>query len=386
MLAKETLLAHGGSLVLDRTMSLSEEEKTALLPHSIPLAPKEAADLELIALGALSPLRGFMGRKDYESVLESMRLENGIVFPLPVTLPLGKEMRLEDIKDRVGLRLGDEIVGVIEVEEVFRRDLEAEASRVFLTTDTAHPGVAQTLSENPWVAAGSVHADPTLFPRPFSPHHLTPFEARTLFAKKGWSTVVGFQTRNPIHRAHEYLIKCALENVDGAFIHPLVGATKSDDVPASVRMRCYEVLITEYFPENRALLGVFPAAMRYAGPREAVFHAICRKNYGCTHFIVGRDHAGVGSFYGTFDAQRMFAEFSATELGIEILKFDNAFYCTSCEAMATVKTCPHPIEAHVSLSGTKVREMLSRGEMPEKTFSRTEVARILVEAYRGMGS
>ena len=346
--------------------------------ETIQLTSRELSDLDMLASGALSPLTGFMGREDYERVVEEMRLANGLPWALPVCLAVAEA----STADRIAL--ADESgrpLAVLEVEDVFTYDKEREAERCFRTTDEAHPGVARLYAQHDFYAAGQV----TVFerqPPAFPELHKDPSDARALFAERGWRRVVGFQTRNPIHRAHEYLTKCALETVDGLLIHPLVGETKADDVPAAARVQAYDALIGRYYPQERVVVSAFPAAMRYAGPREAVWHAICRKNYGCSHFIVGRDHAGVGDYYGTYDAQLVFDEFEPHELDVEPMFFEHAFYCRACGQMATAKTCPHPAGEHVFLSGTKVRELLSQGELPPVEFSRPEVAEVLIQTYR----
>ncbi len=363
---------HGGSLV-DRT----GDRVAGDLPQ-VTLTSRELSDLDMLAVGALSPLEGFMSREDYESVVENMRLANGLPWALPVCLAV------DDAPSGDVVELVDEAgtaYATLEVDEVFDYDKEREAERCFRTTEDEHPGVARLYAQKPKYLAGRV----TVFNRatpPFPELALDPAETRARFAERGWKRVVGFQTRNPIHRAHEYLTKTALETVDGLLIHPLVGDTKGDDVPAATRVACYDVLVRNYYPADRVQVAAFPAAMRYAGPREAIWHAICRKNYGCSHFIVGRDHAGVGSYYGTYDAQLIFDEFEPHELDIEPMFFEHSFWCKVCGSMASAKTCPHGGDDHVFLSGTKVREMLGNGEMPPVEFSRPEVAEVLIEAYR----
>ncbi|MGZ4396372.1 MAG: sulfate adenylyltransferase, partial [Gaiellaceae bacterium] len=307
-----------------------------------------------------------------------MRLASGLPWALPVCLAVDRapEGDLVALADESG-----RLLAVLEVDEVYEYDKEREAERCFRTTDEAHPGVARLYAQAPLYLAGRV----TVFERAVSEFPelaLDPADTRAAFAERGWKRVVGFQTRNPIHRAHEYLTKVALETVDGLLVHPLVGDTKSDDVPAAVRVECYETLLQGYYPAGRVLLSAFPAAMRYAGPREAIWHAICRKNYGCSHFIVGRDHAGVGSYYGTYDAQLIFDEFEPHELDIEPMFFEHSFYCKACGSMASAKTCPHSGDDHVFLSGTKVRELLEAGEVPPEEFTRPAVAEVLIEAYR----
>jgi sulfate adenylyltransferase len=375
VLTESKLIApHGGELV-DRT---GERPDDLASLETVVLTSRELSDLDMLASGALSPLEGFMGRSDYESVLETMRLEQGLPWALPVCLAVDETPR----GDRVALAgESGRPVAVLEVEEVYDYDKEREAERAFRTTDEAHPGVARLYAQRPRYLAGRV----TVFERAepaFPELARDPAETRAEFASRGWKRVVGFQTRNPIHRAHEYLTKVALETVDGLLVHPLVGDTKSDDVPAATRVECYRVLLDGYYPADRVVLSAFPAAMRYAGPREAIWHAICRKNHGCSHFIVGRDHAGVGDYYGTYDAQLIFDEFEPHELDIEPMFFEHSFWCRTCGAMASAKTCPHDADAHVFLSGTKVRELLGNGVLPPEEFSRPEVAEVLIEAYR----
>jgi sulfate adenylyltransferase len=373
-------LPHGGVLV---ERCLGGEEAAELAAGGLawlPLGAAEAADLRALATGAYSPLTGFLGAKDHQSVTESMRLADGTLWPIPVCLGLPDGTPVDGGRVLLGGPDGG-LAGVLEVQEVFERDRHAEAELVYGTSDPAHPGVARVLQAPALAVAGPIQAVVAPLPGPVGARALTPTQTRAAFAERGWRTVVGFQTRNPVHRAHEYLMKCALEMVDGLLLHPLVGPTKEGDVPAEVRMRAYQAVL-EYFPARRVLLGALVAPMRYAGPREAVLHALVRKNYGCTHFIVGRDHAGVGSYYGTFQAQELLASLDEEELGITPLRFDNAFYCRVCLAMATGKTCPHPPSEHVALSGTQVRAMLAAGQLPPAEFSRPEVARLLIDAYQ----
>jgi sulfate adenylyltransferase len=378
----QTSIPHGGVLV-DRMAQDREAEEIRLRAPDLPalqLSARQISDLALIANGALSPLTSFLGRADYQQVVKQMSLANGLPWSIPIVLAVdssnapaeGTEVALYDLQGTLW--------GILQVEELYHYDKQAEAREVYRTDEEAHPGVAAIYAQGDTLVSGPVTVLPDVRER--APYELSPAETRIEFARRGWHTVVGFQTRNPVHRAHEYIQKCALEIVDGLLLHPLVGETKSDDIPADVRMRCYEVLLANYYPQNRVLLNILPAAMRYAGPREAIFHALVRKNYGCTHFIVGRDHAGVGSYYGTYDAQKIFDQFLPGALGITPLKFENSFYCRQCGSMASEKTCPHARDQWVELSGTAVRAMLRAGTLPPPEFSRPEVARILIEAMQ----
>ena len=377
---------HGGELVdlLARAEKREQLVKEAESLGSITLSARQVADLELLAVGGFSPLRGFQGSDDWRRVVDEMRLADGLPWSIPITLASGAEAAEGD---RLALRDGDgRLLGVVDVEEVFERDLEREARHVYRTTDSAHPGVAALNAEGTRCLAGPVRAvDLPDHPEAFKPYLLPPAASRAAISERGWKTIVGFQTRNPIHRAHVDITQAALESVDGLFIHPLVGETKSDDIPADVRMRCYEVLLEHYYVPDHVMVAINPAAMRYAGPREAIFHALIRKNYGCTHFIVGRDHAGVGDYYGTYDAQEIFSEFDPQELEIEPMMFEHSFYCKLTKGMATSKTSPAGPEDRVFLSGTKVREMLAAGERPPEEFTRPEVADILIAAMQESG-
>jgi sulfate adenylyltransferase len=384
-MADGLIAPHGGSLInriAEGAQAQSLADKAKSLPK-LALGMRPLSDLEMIAVGAFSPQTGFMSRADYQSVVKDMHLSGGVPWSLPVTVATSKD----EAKGLEGkqITLTDEegnALAVMDVEETYEYDKHEEARLVYRTEEEAHPGVAAMYAQGDILLGGPV----TVFNRQqhseFLEHRRDPKDTRAAFAEKGWKTIVGFQTRNPVHRAHEYIQKVAMETVDALLLHPLVGATKDDDIPAPVRMACYEALLAGYYPSNRVLLSVFPAAMRYAGPREAIFHALVRKNYGCSHFIVGRDHAGVGNYYGTYDAQQLFREFQPGELGITPMMFENSFFCRSCGNMGTAKTCPHTPENHVSLSGTRVREMLSQGEMPPSEFSRPEVAQILINAAR----
>jgi ATP sulfurylase len=378
---------HGGTLV-SRIVGHDEAADLLLRARSLPqvaLDERAASDAELIATGVLSPLEGFLRREDYLSVVRDLHLTTGELFPIPITLtvPVDEAGRFREGSEAALTSPSGEVAGTLAVDEVFPLEPELEAREVYRTIETKHPGVAYVHARRDRVALGGrVTLARRTIDRRFPAHHRDPLELRSLIAERGWRRTVAFQTRNPIHRAHEYLLRCALEIADGLVVHPLVGETKGDDVPAAVRVRCYEVLLEKYFPRARTLLSVFPFAMRYAGPREALLHAIARQNYGFSHFIVGRDHAGVGNYYGTYDAQRIFETLRPGELEIVPLFFEHSFYCNGCGTVASVKTCPHEESDRLLLSGTRVREALARGEGLPPEFSRPEVAAILTESYR----
>jgi len=389
----ELIAPHGGTLINRLLLADQREtarERAAALPQIV-LTDANLADLEMIATGGMSPLTGFMQQADYDSVVHNLRLANGLPWSIPVTLAVDSEFAA-GVQEGQQVALVEQteagtttLLAVLTVEQKYTYNKEEEAQNVYRTTETAHPGVARLYKQGDVLLGGPIDVIelPERTRTEFPDLRYTPAQTRAIFQERGWRRIVGFQTRNPIHRAHEYIQKTALEIVDGLFLHPLVGETKSDDIPAKTRVESYKAILASYYPASRVLLGAFPAAMRYAGPREAIFHAMARKNYGCSHFIVGRDHAGVGKYYGSYDAHHIFEQFTADELGIIPLFFEHTFYCKKCGAVVSLKTCPHTAADHIVLSGTQVREMLSRGEDLPVEFTRPEVSHILMNAVRG---
>lgn len=375
---------HGGELIKLLVTGVEKEEglKEASYLKTVRLNSKEASDLVMLANGAFSPLRGFMVREDYQQVVREMRLYNGLLWPIPITLSIS-QAEADRIKETEEIALvnsdSDEIMASMLVQEKYSYDRELEAIQIFSTIDKQHPGVMSIYKQGEVYIGGPVKIYSECdYPGRF-PEFARPEETRAIFTDKGWITIAAFQTRNPMHRSHEYLTKIALEVCDGLLIHPIVGRLKSGDIPAEVRMECYRALLDNYYPRDRVVLKVYPMEMRYAGPREAILHAIIRQNFGCSHLIVGRDHAGVGNYYGPFDAQKIFDELRPRDLNIQPLKLDTTFWCKRCGAMASEKTCPHDEKDHLLISGTRLREMLERGEKPPEEFSRKEVLEILVK-------
>ena len=376
--------AHGGELI-DRVIKGEKREKLLVKSNAMPkvaLNNRELTEMENIAIGLYSPIEGFMTEEDYKSVVEDMYLASGEVWSIPVVLDVSSK-KADELEIGQQIALTDKqgkVYGILDLEDKYTYDKEKEAQHVYKTTELEHPGVENLYNRDEVLLGGKISLLRRIEHNRFNDYRFDPSEVRKKIKEKGWEKVVGFQTRNPIHRAHEYIQKCSLEICDGLLLTPLVGKTKSSDVPVEYRIESYEVVMDEIYPQDRSDLTVFPAAMRYAGPREAVFHALCRKNYGCTHFIVGRDHAGVGDYYGTYEAQEIFDNFDIDrELGIQPLCFDYAFYCKRCLSMATDKTCPHDEKYHVSLSGTRVRGMLRNGKKPPKELTRPKVAEVLIQ-------
>jgi len=382
---------HGGKLLplIVRGCEREESVKEAETMPKVRLGSRELSDLIMLGMGAFSPLEGFIGRKDYETVIADMHLKNGLLWPIPITLSVSKE-EANKIKEGQSIALlnkeTNEAMGSMLVEGMYTYSKQKEAVQVFGTDDEQHPGVKSIYEQGEVYLGGPVKVfSEGDYPKRFS-EFARPKETRAIFVERGWTTVAAFQTRNPLHRSHEYLTKIALEVCDGLFIHPIVGKLKEGDIPAEVRMACYKVLLNSYYPKDRVVLKVYPMEMRYGGPREAILHAIIRQNFGCSHIIIGRDHAGVGSYYGPFDAQKIFNEIRPQDLYIQPLKLDTTFWCNKCGSMASPKTCPHEKKDRLYISGTKLREMLARGERPPEQFSRREVTDILIKYYKSEGT
>jgi sulfate adenylyltransferase len=381
-----TVQPHGGKLInryADPSRAAELLDRCGRL-KSWQLTERELSDLEMIASGALSPLTGFMSRIEFRSVLDTMRLSHGLPWTIPVTLAVSQPFGAS-LKQGEDIALLDEIhkpIAILTVSDVYEHKPLEFAHKVFKTTDMTHPGVAAVYAMETKLVGGDVVVLRKREHRMFAQYRFDPIQTRDLFENRKWRTVVGFQTRSPIHRAHEYIQKCALETVDGLFIHPIVATAKDDETSPEIRMRCYEALIENYFPKNRVALAVNPAMMRWAGPREAVFHAVIQKNYGCTHFIVGHEYAGIGNYHGPSEAQDIFRQYDSKELGIVPFFFDDVFYCRGCACMATIKTCPHTDVARLAHSGSFVREQLQKGRPLPLEFTRAEIGVILMEAFK----
>jgi len=386
----ELVPPHGGKL--NPLLVADKQERTRLLQQaqelkSVGLDSKSESDVIMLATGAYSPLQGFMGKKDYLSVMAEMRLSSGLLWPIPVTLPVAaavaKDLRVGEEISLVSLE-SNLIMAVMTIDEIYGYEKEQEAGSVFATNDRSHPGVAKIYEQGDIYLAGPLKAlSEGSYPELY-PEFARPADTRELFQEKGWSTIVAFQTRNPIHRSHEYLTKVALELCDGLLIHPVVGHLKTGDIPAQVRMKCYHAMMDNYYNQERTLLKVYPIEMMYGGPREAILHAIIRQNFGCSHMIIGRDHAGVGNFYGAFEAQEIFETLRPDDLSLKPINMDWTFWCYKCEAIVSAKTCPHGDQEHLMISGTRLRDMLAGGDRPPAEFSRPEVIDILIDYYQGL--
>jgi sulfate adenylyltransferase len=373
-----------------KPLLVAEDLRAQQLTHAqtlqkIPMSSCEVCDLLLLSMGAYTPLDGFMVEADWRGVCTQMKLNDGVFWPIPVTLS-AKQMLADqvDIGQQVAL-VDDEtqqIMGILTVADKYTPDLALQCEKVFGTLDESHPGVAKVMAQPAVNLGGSVTViDEGWFPHEFSDLYIRPEASRALFKQMGWSKVAAFQTRNPMHRSHEHLVKIAIDVTDGVFIHQVLGKLKPGDIPAPVRVEAIKVMVDNYFKENTAVQAGYPIEMRYAGPREALFHALIRQNFGCSHLIVGRDHAGVGDFYGPFDAHHIFDTLWEGALVTQPLKIDITFYCEVCDGMATAKTCPHDEEFRINVSGTRQREMLSNGEEVSTKFGRPEVVTVLRKFY-----
>ncbi|HJX30647.1 MAG TPA: sulfate adenylyltransferase [Thermodesulfobacteriota bacterium] len=382
---------HGGGALkplLLEGKALEEEKAKAKTLTVVPMTSREAGDVLMLAIGAFTPLEGFMGYNDWKGVCDSYKMANGLFWPIPITLSatkvladslsIGQEVALLDTEN-------DEILATMKITEKYKIDKAHECKKVFWTEDTAHPGVAKVMEQSEINLAGPIKVlSESYFPKEFGSLYQRPSESRKLFEEKGWATVAALQLRNPMHRSHEYLAKIAIEVCDGVYIHQLLGKLKEGDIPADVRVKAIDILVEKYFVKNTTIMGGYPMEMRYAGPREALLHAVFRQNYGCSHLIVGRDHAGVGDYYGPFDAQKIFLEIPENALKLKPLPIDWTFYCNKCDGMASMRTCPHGKDDRILLSGTIVRKTLSEGGTLSSQFSRPEVLDILREYYQGL--
>lgn len=383
---------HGGgrlkSLLVPENERTDERKRAGALKQ-VAMTSRETSDLIMLAMGAYTPLDGFMGRDDWRGACADMRLAGGLFWPIPITLSCARDLAASIAPgEEVALADGEtgEIMGVMEVAETYAADREFECKHVFRTADPAHPGVAKVLAQAEVNLAGPVRAlGEGVYPARYKELFLRPAETRALFAAKGWSKVAAFQTRNPMHRSHEYLAKVAIEVCDGLLIHQVLGALKPGDIPAEVRTRAINALVENYFAPGACVQAGYPIEMRYAGPREALLHALIRQNFGCSHMIIGRDHAGVGDYYGPFDAHRIFDALPDGSLVIQPLKMDETFYCRRCDGVVSARTCPHGKEDRLQISGTRLRDMLRKGEDVPPAFSRPEVLEILRAYYAQPG-